>query len=191
MAERADAARNRLSILSAAGQLFDEADDPGSVSMDDVARAAGVGKGTLFRRFGDRTALLRAVYQTRLAALRDEIENGSAPLGPETEPAQRIVAILDAIVGFKLDHRQLVLAVEQGAPGAGPALYDAPHYVELHALLEQLLATTIGPGDASWTAHALLGATRIDLVDHVIRFNGGSREQIRANLESFVRRVLR
>jgi len=103
VAERADAARNRQVILAAAGRLFDEADDPGAVSMDVVARAAGVGKGTLFRRFGDRITLLRAVYEARLAVLWNDIESGSPPLGPDTEPPERILAILDSIVEFKVD----------------------------------------------------------------------------------------
>ncbi|MGH3640457.1 MAG: TetR/AcrR family transcriptional regulator [Mycobacterium sp.] len=191
MAERADAARNRQAVLSAAARLFDEADDPGTVSMDDVARAAGVGKGTLFRRFGDRTSLLQAVYEAHLADLRDAIESGSPPLGPDAAPAERILAMLDAIVGFKLDHRQLVLAVEQGKPGGGQTLFDSPHYVEIHDILVQLLSKAIGPGDAAWTAHALLGATRIDMVDHIVTNDGGSREQMRANLRNFVERVLR
>ena len=98
--------------------------------------------------------------------------------------------MLDAIVGFKLDHRQLVLAVEQSTPGGG-SLYDAPHYVEIHELIAGLLTEAIGPDDAPWTAHALLGATRIDMVDHIVTSGGGSREAMRANLRTFVERVLR
>jgi len=45
--ERADAARNRKAILEAADDLFAASDSPSEVSMDDIARAAGVGKGTL------------------------------------------------------------------------------------------------------------------------------------------------
>jgi AcrR family transcriptional regulator len=67
--ERADAARNRQAILAAASTLFAAIDDPMTVTMDDVAAAAGVGKGTLFRRFGDRAGLLRAVFETRMTAL--------------------------------------------------------------------------------------------------------------------------
>ena len=191
MAERADAAANRQAVLNAAGRLFDESGDPGAVSMDDVARAAGVGKGTLFRRFGDRATLLRAVYDARLADVRDAIASGSPPLGPDAEPAERILAVLDAIVVFKLDNRQLVLALERGGPSGGLTLFDAPHYVDMHDLLVQLLTAVIGPADAPWTAHALLGATRIDMVDHVVAKDGGSREQMRASLRTFVERVLR
>ena len=54
--ERADAARNRGKVLAAAERLFAER-GPSRVSMDAVAAEAGVGKGTLFRRFGDRAGL--------------------------------------------------------------------------------------------------------------------------------------
>ena len=82
--ERADAARNRQTILDAADELFALADAPASVSMDDIARVAGVGKGTLFRRFGDRTNLIRQVYTARISPLRAQIESGPPPLGPAT-----------------------------------------------------------------------------------------------------------
>src|SRR3954449_10937594 len=57
--ERADAARNRRRILAAAAELVDER-GIGRVSMDDVARAACVGTGTLYRRFGARSGHLYA-----------------------------------------------------------------------------------------------------------------------------------
>ena len=191
MVERADAARNRQAVLAAAGRLFDDAGDPGGVSMDDVARAAGVGKGTLFRRFGDRGSLLRAVYDARLTDLRTAIDSGSPPLGPGGEPSARIAALLDAIVDFKLDNRRLAMAIEQDHGGSGPALYGAPHYVATHQLLAQLLAEVIGPQDATWTAYALLAATRIDLVDYLVTGAQISRQQLRDDLRRFVERVLR
>lgn len=184
MAERADAARNRQAVLDAAGRLFDDAADPGSISMDDVARAAGVGKGTLFRRFGDRVTLLRAVYDARLAGLRTAIDSGPPPLGPDGAAAERIPAVLDALIDFKLDNRRLAAALEQGAP----ALYTSPSYVGTHQLLSSLLAQVIDPDDADWTAYALLATTRVDLVDHLA--NEFTREELRAQLGRFVARVL-
>lgn len=68
VAERADAARNREAILTAATDLFDRAGVE-TVSMNDIAEAAGVGKGTLFRRFSSRTALIEAVLTRRAEAL--------------------------------------------------------------------------------------------------------------------------
>ncbi len=189
MIERADAARNRQAVLDAAGRLFDDTVDLGSVSMADVARSAGVGKGTLFRRFGDRATLLRAVYDRRLAELRTAIDSGPAPLGPDGPAVERIPALLDAIVDFKLDNRRLAMAIEQDQGGDAP-LYGAPHYVATHELLTRLLVEVIGSDDAAWTAYALLAATRIDLVDYLVTDGQVSRERLRADLRRFVARVL-
>ncbi len=62
--ERGDAARNRARVLEAASRLFDE-QGVEAVTMDAVACAAGVGKGTLFRRFGDRAGLCLALLDGR------------------------------------------------------------------------------------------------------------------------------
>lgn len=185
MSERADAARNRQAVLDAAGRLFDDAADPGSVSMDDVARAAGVGKGTLFRRFGDRVTLLRAVYDARLADLSAAIDGGPPPLGPGTPARERIPALLDAMVDFKLDNRRLATALEQNSSST---LYRSPSYVDTHQLLSQLLAQVIDPDEADWTAYALLATTRIDLVDHLA--TELTRDEIREALRRYVQRVL-
>ncbi|MEV7078981.1 TetR/AcrR family transcriptional regulator [Streptomyces sp. NPDC093516] len=52
--------------------------------MADIAAAAGVGKGTLFRGFGDRTGLIRALHESRLEPLRQAVAGGPRPLGPAT-----------------------------------------------------------------------------------------------------------
>lgn len=61
---RADAERNRLRILDAAAELF--AERGLQVSLDDVAERAGVGVGTVYRRFADREALIDALFQARV-----------------------------------------------------------------------------------------------------------------------------
>ena len=64
---RADAERNRQRILAAASELF--ADRGLDVSLDDVAEAAGVGIGTVYRRFGDKDALIDALLEKRVAGV--------------------------------------------------------------------------------------------------------------------------
>ncbi|MCC8392171.1 TetR/AcrR family transcriptional regulator [Paraburkholderia sp. MMS20-SJTR3] len=64
---RADAVRNRERILEAAEKMFIERG--ADVSLDDIARRAGVGIGTLYRRFPTRDALLAATSDERLLAL--------------------------------------------------------------------------------------------------------------------------
>ena len=189
--ERADAARNRQAILTAAAELYETADDPSTVTMDDVAAAAGVGKGTLFRRFGDRAGLLRAVFETRIEALRVAIESGPPPLGPSTPARARIVAILDAIVAVKLRNRRLTLALERtDGPAAGSTLFAAPYYAPVHALLSELLVDIVGVDSSAWIAHALLSATRVDLIDHLLTVEGWSGDRVRRQLEVYVNRVL-
>src|SRR5687768_10383657 len=91
--ERADAARNRQRILAAAVRLFDR-HGVDAVSLDRVAREAGVSKATLFRRFGDRQALFLALIDEHERALQDAILTGPPPLGPGAPAPERLHAFL-------------------------------------------------------------------------------------------------
>ncbi|MDX6646530.1 MAG: hypothetical protein QOK40_2257, partial [Miltoncostaeaceae bacterium] len=83
--ERADAARNRARALEAAARLFDE-QGVENVSMDAIAEAACMGKGTLYRRFGDRAGLALALLDERERRLQESILRGPPPLGPGAPP---------------------------------------------------------------------------------------------------------
>jgi AcrR family transcriptional regulator len=103
---RADAQRNYAKLLSAASEAFLEhgADD---VSLEEIARRAGVGIGTLYRHFPTRQALLEAVYLDQVEGLRakaDELlESGSA--------GEAFAAWLRALVGFSSTKRSLTSAM--------------------------------------------------------------------------------
>ncbi|MFC9229611.1 TetR/AcrR family transcriptional regulator [Streptomyces decoyicus] len=189
---RADALRNRETVLAAADALFARSASPRAVSMDDIAAAAGVGKGTLFRRFGDRTGLIRAVFDARIEPLRQAVEEGPAPLGPSAAPRERVPALLDAVLRFKLDHRHLSLALEEagsGSPHQG-ASYAWWHGI-LRDTLEHLPEAAAGPAaDSGFTAHVLLAATRADLVEHLADREGMTPERMRDQLAAYVGRVL-
>ena len=188
--ERADAARNRQAILDAASTLFDAAADPMAVTMEDVAAAAGVGKGTLFRRFGDRGGLLRAVFRTRIAALSAAVETGPPPLGPGTPAPERITAVLDAIVQVKLSHPQLTHALEHLEQRADRgSLFDSPAYQGAHALFTELLGDVAGDR-ASWIAHVLLSLTRIDLIEHMVSAEGWTGQQVRDRIRRLAEQIL-
>ena len=187
--ERADAARNRRAILEAADHLFATSNSPGEVSMDDIARAAGVGKGTLFRRFGDRGNLIRQVYAIRLAPLREQIESGPPPLGPDAPHRERIAAIIDAIAVVKLENTHLMLALEEGG-GSTNGVYGSADYVGVHGLLRDLVATELEESRASWIAHALLATVRADLLRHLVEGEGMSHSDIRSRLSDFVEHTL-
>jgi AcrR family transcriptional regulator len=189
--ERADAARNRQAVLAAASRLFARAADPGAVTMDDIAAEAGVGKGTLFRRFGDRAGLVRAVFDAHIADLTETIASGPAPLGPSAPPRERITAVLDAIVAFKLQNRQLTAALERPdrSPGNG-TLFQTPQYAMAHALLHDMLRTVTEPARSSLIAHALLSITRIDLIEHLLLDEGWPEARIREEIRNYAERVI-
>lgn len=184
---RKDAARNRQTVLAAADRLFTDCDNPEDVTMADVAAAAGVGKGTLFRAFGDRSGLLRALYEARLEPLREAVESGPPPLGPATPPLLRVPALLDATLRFKLDNRRLALAFEESG---GTSPYNAAHYERWHGLLRSVLEQIPGLAGSEFTAHALLAAVRADLVGYLADREHVPREQMRAQLADFTARVL-
>ncbi|OLZ63613.1 TetR family transcriptional regulator [Streptomyces sp. IMTB 2501] len=184
---RKDALRNRAAVFAAADALFAERQSPDSVTMADIAAAAGVGKATLFRAFGDRTGLIRALYEARLEPIRSAVEQGPPPLGPATPPQVRVPALLDAVLCFKLDNRHLALALEQTG---GTSPYSAEHYARWHTLLRELLERIPGLPDGDFTAHALLAATRADLVEHLAGEEALPRDEMRAQLAAFTARVL-
>jgi AcrR family transcriptional regulator len=183
--------RNRAAILEAAGALFDEATDATAVTMDDVAAAAGVGKGTVFRRFGDQAGLLRAVFDARIAALVEKIESGPAPLGPSTPPRQRIPAALVATVEFKVENRHLTRLLERVEQRpAGGSFFETPNYRWAHALLTQGLTDIVEPANAAFDAHALLSLTRIDFIEHFLFAEGHTTAELQRHILHHADRII-
>ncbi|WP_329080559.1 TetR/AcrR family transcriptional regulator [Streptosporangium sp. NBC_01469] len=158
--ERVDAVRNRETVLAAAARLLDAADDPGEVSMGDIAAAAGVGKGTLFRGFGDRIGLLQALADQRGDRLRTQLAAGES----SSDPVERATATLDAILRFKLENRSLMLALENAGSGSP---YRSSTYDRWHGHLAEIVAEVHGPDNADYLAHALLAVVRSDLIEHL------------------------
>src|SRR5690606_11522742 len=111
--ERADAARNRARILRAAAELFAER-PPQEVTMDDIAKRAGVGRATLYRRYPDRASIAVALLDEHERDLQERLLRGDPPLGPGAPPAERLAAFYAAMVKLLEDHRHLVLGSEIG-----------------------------------------------------------------------------
>ncbi|MDA8368618.1 MAG: helix-turn-helix domain containing protein [Nocardiopsaceae bacterium] len=189
--ERSDAVRNRLAVLAAADRLFAESPHGAAVSMDEIAEAAGVGKGTLFRRFGDRAGLVRAVFEARTEWLRDAVASGPDPLGPKTPPRQRIVAIMQAIVRVKLDNGRLARALEDAPAGrADGTLFESEPYRWIHGVLVDAIGRASPRLNAAWAAHALLATARADLLDHLTSVDGMTDEQLLENVRILAELVL-
>ncbi|MCV7363968.1 TetR/AcrR family transcriptional regulator [Mycolicibacterium neworleansense] len=111
--ERADAARNRAKILAAAAGVF-ATRDPRTVTMDHIATAAGVGRGTLYRRYPSTTAIALALLDEHERALQQRLISGAPPLGPGAAPADRLAAFYAAMVDLLETHADLALGAETG-----------------------------------------------------------------------------
>ena len=123
--ERADAVRNREALLEAARRLLGQC-GPDGITMDAVAAEAGVGKGTLFRRFGDRASLFRTLIDDRERAFQEALIRGPAPLGPGAPTRERLIAFGHAMLELIEDHGPLMAAA---MPGSRALQYDHPVYI--------------------------------------------------------------
>jgi AcrR family transcriptional regulator len=136
---RADSLRNREQLIAAAKTAFTErgADAP----LEDIARRAGVGIGTLYRHFATREALLAAVY-------RHEVEQLSAAadrLLATRPPAEALGAWLHQLVDYMATKRVIAPAL-QASPGEGSAAYAASGPAMVGAL-NRLATAAIAAGD--------------------------------------------
>jgi AcrR family transcriptional regulator len=174
--ERADAARNRRRVLATAAALFAERGVE-AVAMDDIARAAGVGKGTLFRRFGDRQGLLVALLDEAERELQDAILHGPPPLGPGAPPVARLLAFLEAMAALLEERGDIIRASETSSPGA--RLLTAA-YAGWHLHLTVLLRELRSEADASALAHVLLAPLAAETWSSLRREGGLSRDTLTA-----------
>jgi AcrR family transcriptional regulator len=179
--ERVDAARNRAAVLEAAARLFAE-QGVAAVSMDQVAAAAGVGKGTLFRRFGDKSGLAAALLDARERVLQEAILHGPPPLGPGAAADERLTTFVDAYFDYLLEHLDLIRMSETAAPGAR---YRIGAYRFWHRHTAILLG---GTPDPEHTAHVLLAALSAEHVSALLPELG--EERIRAGLLRLARSAI-
>ena len=99
---RADARRNRERIFAAAKICF--ADVNKVYGMEDIARRAGVGVGTLYRAFGNRSGLAEAVYRDML----DELAKTAASLSKNPRPWDALRAWVDAYIDQLISKRSIM-----------------------------------------------------------------------------------
>jgi AcrR family transcriptional regulator len=115
---RADASRNREQLIAAAKAAFTErgADAP----LEEIARRAGLGIGTLYRHFPAREALLAAVYRREVEQLAATADR----LLAERTPLAALEGWLDQLVEYMATKRVIAPAL-QASPGEGAAAYAA------------------------------------------------------------------
>ena len=184
--ERADAARNRATILAVAERLVGE-QDAQAVTMDEIACAAGVGKGTLFRHFGDRCGLMRALLDERERSFQEDFIRGPAPLGPGAPPRERLVAFGERMLEHIEIQGDLLVAAENGAPGER---LRHSVYAAYRAHVTALLRDSGYDGDVGYLADVLLGALVSELVLFQRRELAMSPERLKACWGALVGRLL-
>lgn len=181
--ERGDAARNRALLLAAARRLIDER-GADTVTMDDVANAAGVGKGTLFRRFGSRAGLMVVLLDEAEKTEQAAFMFGPPPLGPGAPPLTRLIAYGRDRLRFVWDHRVL-LADANTDPHMR---FNAP--ATLHRThVRMLLASAGTTGDLEAQTQALLSLLDPDYVTHQVEDLGHDLDRQGDAWESLARKL--
>ena len=112
-AERADAARNRRLLLATAREMLSE-QGADKLTMDGLAERAGLGKGTVFRRFGTRAGIFQALLDHDERDFQQQVLSGPAPLGPGAPALDRLIAYGWARIDFLTGHREIARATLDG-----------------------------------------------------------------------------
>lgn len=181
--ERGDAARNRRLLLDAARTLIAQR-SPQQITTDDIVAAAGVGKGTLFRRFGNRAGLMVELLDEDERALQQAFLFGPPPLGPDAPPLQRLLAFGRERLAFVHTHRAIITQISRDPA----ARYNAVFAV-LHTHVRVLLAAAASSGDLDAQADSLLALLDADYVAHQTDTLGRSMESVTQAWESLARKL--
>lgn len=180
--ERADAARNRAKVLAAANRLF-TAGDPRSVTMEAVAREAGVGRGTLYRRYPDIPSIATALLDEHERALQEKLLGGEPPLGPGAPPARRLAAFYAAMTDLLEQHIHLTLGAESGSARFATGAYG---FWRAHVRMLVKEAGVPGPDALS---DILLAPLEPELFAYQ-RGRGRGVEEIKSALDTLAERTL-
>ncbi|MEU9884071.1 TetR/AcrR family transcriptional regulator [Sphaerisporangium sp. NPDC051011] len=180
--ERADAARNRARVLEAAERLFATM-DARDVTMEEIARAAGVGRATLYRRYPDPASICIALLDEHERRLQEDLLRGEPPLGPGAPPTERLVAFYEASVDLLERHLHLILGAETGRARFVTGAYD---FWRVHVRMLLVHAEAPDPDGA-------VDPVLAPLAPEVYRFQrrtlGLSKEQITESLIWMARRL--
>ena len=157
--KRADAQRKMASLLKAAMEVFAESGVDAPVR--EVAEKAGVGLGTLYRHFPQRSDLIKAVFQSRVDACAD----AAYELASQYEPLDALAHWMQRYVDFIATKRGLAAALHSGDPAysALPIYFNARLLPALKGLLDQAVAAgAVRPGiKADDLLHAVPNLCRV------------------------------
>ena len=165
--ERRDAARNRELLLRAARELIEECGADG-LTMASLAGRAGVGKGTVFRRFGSRAGLMMTLLSDAAAECLGRFMFGPPPRGPGAPPLQRLIACGAERIAWVLEFGELARAADASAHNR----FDVPPAVLWRRHLELLLREAGVTADCWLMAGALSATLEPERILHAVRVQG-------------------
>jgi AcrR family transcriptional regulator len=180
--ERADAARNRARVLAAAERLF-ATKDVRQVTMDEIARAAGVGRATLYRRFPDLPSIAVALLDQHESELQEHILRGPPPLGPGAAPGERLAAFYTAMVGLLERHLHLALGAETGKARFATGAYG---FWRAHV---RMLLTEAGVPDPEGFVDAALAPVAPEVYEYTRHTLGHGEDRIARSMVWLARRL--
>jgi AcrR family transcriptional regulator len=166
--ERRDAAENRKLVLNVAQRLFLESGVE-AVSMHQIAQAAGVGQGTLYRRYAHKGELCLDLMAENAHRFRQEIEEYLAQSRNDTSALERLTGVLSRAVQLVETKTSLLAAFGDACWGDRRMdKFRTPWYQWMHGTIAMLLADAVAKGelrdvDATFTADALIAALSPDV----------------------------
>jgi AcrR family transcriptional regulator len=190
--ERADAARNRVHLLATARQMLAER-GADKLTMDGLAEQAGLGKGTVFRRFGSRAGIFQALLDDDERAFQDQVLAGPPPLGPGAPPVDRLIAYGQARIAFLIEHREIARAALDGSQPVPAGAQTPLSQLHIRVLLGQ---AGVGPADLDVLAIQLTAALDGPLLlylstDDLAEPAGPAGERIARGWQDLIERVCR
>jgi AcrR family transcriptional regulator len=183
--ERADAARSRRKLLTAARAMLAES-GVGCLSMDGLAARAGVGVGTVYRRFGDRGGLAEALLDDDEQSFQEAFIFGPPPLGPGAPSLVRARAFLHGVLDQLERHADLAALSETRSP---TARYNVPAYRVHRAHLGHLLREADLGIDPEYLVDALMAVVGASLFIYQRRELGLSLEHLKGGIDQVVDRL--
>jgi AcrR family transcriptional regulator len=136
---RTDAQRNRERVLEVAKAAFTRSG--ADASLDDIAKHAGVGPGTLYRHFPTRDALIEAVYHTEVEKLAAAQRELSANLPPIKALRAWMMLFVDYIAT-----KQIIASALNSVVGGPSRLYDSSR-IQVTGAIDALVKTAVKSGD--------------------------------------------
>jgi polyketide synthase 12 len=190
--ERADAARNRMHLVAVAREMLAE-DGADKLTMDGLAERAGLGKGTVFRRFGSRAGIFRALLDDEEHAFQERVLSGPPPLGPGAPPLERLIFYGRDRAAFLIRNRVLARASLDGGDVVPLGAQTPLSQLHIRMLVGQM---DLGAADLDLLSLQLTAALDAPLLlylsaDALARADQEMEERVARSWQDLIQRVCR